>query len=107
MLIFIIDVVMLNHLYPQIVAEYVKELDSSYRQKDPLTATRGPMHEYLRMTINFRIKRRHMFSQHDAIIKFSMSLPKDLREPCKPAPAPDNLLKKDANAEKMNENQME
>ena len=68
-----------------------------------MTITRGSIHEYLGMTIDFRMKGRCIFSQYDTIKKFWMSLPEDLRGPYKPMPAPDNLFKVDVNTEKLDE----
>ena len=72
-LIFHIDDVMLNHLYPQVVTKHVKRLDGIHGQKDSLTVNIGLVYECLGMTIDFRMKSRCVFSQYDAIKKFWMS----------------------------------
>ena len=60
-LMFHTDDAMLNHVCPQVVAEHIKKLDGSYGSKDPLTATRGKIHECLGVTIDFRMKGRCAF----------------------------------------------
>ena len=59
---FHVDDVMLIHLLPQVVTEYVKKLDSVYGQKDPLVVTHRKVHEYLGITLDFREKGRCAFT---------------------------------------------
>lgn len=100
---FHIDDVILTHLYPQVVTEYIKRLDVIYGKKDPLTVTRGKVHDYLGMMIDFRMEDRYSFTQCDTVKKFWMSLSEDLHRPCKSTPAPDGLFKVDKDSEKLDE----
>ena len=47
------DDLVLSSINPIIVMKYIKMLDSVYRSKDLLSVTRGKIHEYLSITINF------------------------------------------------------
>jgi len=100
---FHIDDLMLAHLQPQIVTEHIKKLDGVYGNQDPLTITRGKIHEYLGITVDFSLKRGVGFSQYDFIKKFWNSLPPDLKGPYRNIPAPDYLFKVDRHAELLDE----
>ena len=68
------DVMMAHSLSP-IVTNQIKFLDKDYGQKEPLTLTRGKVHEYLGMTVDFRNQGSALFNQFDAIKKFWNILP--------------------------------
>ena len=53
-----------------IVTDHIKLLDGVHRANDPLTVTRGKMHQFIEMTIDFSLKRGVAFSQYDHIKKF-------------------------------------
>ena len=61
-LVFYIDDILITHLHPQVVTEYIKKLERSYRQKDPLTVIRGKLYEYFRITLDFRTIGRYTFT---------------------------------------------
>ena len=96
---FHIDDLMISHKLPQVVTEQIKLLDEVYGKHDPLTVTRGKIHEYLGITIDFSLKRGVAFSQFDFVKKFWSSLPEDLKGPYRNTPAPDYLFKIDKNAQ--------
>ena len=89
---------MIAHLSPAIVTDHIKLLDGEYGSNDPLTVTRGKIHEFIGMTIDFSLKRGVAFSQYDYVKKFWNELPDDLKGPYRKSPAPDNLFKVDRNA---------
>ena len=101
-LLFHIDDVLLTHELANVVSEHIKLLDEVYGQKDLLTMTRGKVHEYLGMTIDFRQEGSVAFTQYDAIKKFWVSLLEELKGPYRSTPAPDNLFKVDDKSLKMN-----
>ena len=70
-------------------------MNKRYSQNDPLMATRGKIHKYLGMTIDFRNCGSIAFSQYDAINKFWLSLPNYLYSSCRNAPRLENLFKVD------------
>ena len=68
-IIFYIDNLMLVHKNPIITTKYIKLLNEIYRSKDPLTVTRGKVHEYLDMTIDFLLKIGYSITQYDFAMK--------------------------------------
>ena len=54
---FHLDDLMMAHMHLGVVAEHIKLLDSVHRANDPLTITRGKVHEFLGITIDFSLKR--------------------------------------------------
>ena len=95
-LLFHVDDVLLTHKMASVVTEYIKRLDSTCGQNDPLAVTRGKIHEYLGMTLDFRRKGEVAFTQYDAIKKFWLSLLPELKGPYRSTAAPDNLFKIDS-----------
>ena len=55
-ILFHIDDLMLGHLCPNIVTFYIQKLQKEYGSLANLTVTRGRLHEFLGMTIDFRVK---------------------------------------------------
>ena len=96
---FHVDNLMAAHMHPGVVTEHIKLLDGVYGTKDPLTVTRGKIHEFLGITIDFSLQRGVAFSQYDFIKKFWKSLPEDLKGSYRNTPAPDYLFKVDRNAD--------
>ena len=74
-IIFHIDDLMLSHLHANIVTMYINKLQEAYGKREDLTVTRGKVHEYLGMTVDFRVKYEVKFSQYDGIKKLLKSLP--------------------------------
>ena len=77
---FHIDDLMLAHLMPHIVTELIRLLDGVYGSQDPLTVTRGKIHEYLGITIDFSLKRGVVMCQYDFVKKFWNILPRRQRK---------------------------
>ena len=91
--VFHVDDLMLSHKSPRVVTDIIKKLDMEYGKRDPLTVTRGPVHEYLGMTVDFRTKGECAFTQYDYVKKMLNTLPKDLKAPYRNTPAPEYLFK--------------
>ena len=70
-------------------------------KNDPLSVTRGKLHEYLGMNLDFRKEGSVVFTRHDAIKKFWSILPDDLRGKHESVPAPENSLTLDPNSTKV------
>ena len=81
--------------------EYIKKLNGRYRKNDPLMVTHGKVYEYLKMILDFRQKSSCIFSQFDAIKKFWLSLPEELKGPYHVILALQDLFKVDMNREKL------
>ena len=76
--VFHVDDLLTTHGHPQIITNFLKKLDEVCGNNDPLTMTRGKLHEHLGATIDFRIEGKCMFSQYCSIKKCWASLPEDL-----------------------------
>ena len=61
-LLFHTDDVFMVHPLSHVVTDQIKFLDKYYGQKDPLTVTRGKVHECLGMTVDFRTRHIVTFS---------------------------------------------
>ena len=55
-ILFHINDLKLAHKLPMIVTKHIKLLDIVNSDNDPLTITRGKIHEYIRVTIDFSLK---------------------------------------------------
>ena len=53
----------------------------------------GKVHEYLGITIDFRVKGEVALSQYDYIKKMYNSLPDDMKDDYRKTPAPENFFK--------------
>ena len=100
-LLFYIDNLLISHIYSQMVTNYIKRLDEIHGSNNPLSVTCRKLHEYLGMTLDFCVPSSCIFSQCNAIKKFWLSLPKELRGSYCMTLAPSDLVKIDPNAEKL------
>jgi len=72
---------------------FIKKLGKEYGVKDPLTVTRGKLHEYLGMTVDFSAPGLCKMAQYDCIKKLWLSLPDNWKSGYKNNTAPLNLFK--------------
>ena len=97
---FHIDDLLMSHKKAEIVTRYIKLLTEEYGKRDPLTVTRGLVHEYLGMTFDLRTKGEVALSQYDYIKKMNTRLPDEMKGKNRSTPAPADLFKqKDNDAE--------
>ena len=97
--VFHIDDLLMSHRSATVVTDMIKKLDREYGTKDDLTVTRGRVHEYLGMTIDFTVPGECAFSQFDYIKKMISLLPDSLKVNYRNTPAPEYLFKIDENSE--------
>ena len=107
LIIFHIDDLILAHSKPMITTKYIKLLDGIYGSKDPLTVTRGRIHEYLGMTIDFSMKVGVAITQYDFVKKMYKELHEDLKGAYRNTPATDFLFKVDNSAEPLSKTKKE
>ncbi len=62
---------------PKVATDKIELLKSEFGNEDPLTITRGKVHEYLGMTIDFSIDGKVMFKMFDNIKTMLDALPAD------------------------------
>ena len=90
---FHIDDLLMGHYNPNIVTLYIRKLQKEYGSLEDLTVTRGKVHEYLGMTVDFRVKLEVQFSQYDFLKKLFNSLPESMPLGLKYTAAPEYLFK--------------
>ena len=61
-IVFHIDGLLLSNKNPNIVTLYIRKLQQEYGSREDLTVTKGKIHEYLGMTLDFRAKLEVRFS---------------------------------------------
>jgi hypothetical protein len=91
--VFHVDDLLMSHKSAEIVTMMIKRLDTEYGTRDELTVTRGPIHEYLGMTIDFTVKGECAFSQYDFLKKLIEDVPDTLDVRYRNTPAPEYLFK--------------
>ena len=91
---FHIDDLLMAHVHPHIVTLFIKKLELVYGERDPLTITRGLIHEYLGMTFDLRDKGEVILSQYDFVKKLYDDLPDEMKTGrYRYTPAPEDLFK--------------
>ena len=68
-ILFHIDDLLLSNKNLNIVTLYIRKLQQQYGSREDLTVTKGKIHEYLGMTLDFRAKLEVRFSQYDFYVR--------------------------------------
>ena len=108
-MVFHIDDLLMSHESPDVISMIINKLNDEYGSKDNLTVTRGPVHEYLGMTIDFCIKGECAYSQYDFLNKkLLISLLESLKVSCyHNTPAPEYLFKVDTGSPRLDKTRYE
>jgi len=69
----------ISHVNPNVVTSILNQLDGEFGGVSPLTVTRGAVHEYFRMTINYSQKGKVKFSMFDYLEDIVANFPDDLK----------------------------
>jgi len=96
-----VDDLKISHVDPEVVTEVIDLLEREFGKEAPLTKTRGHVHEYLGMTIDFSVTGKVKFSMIDYIKEMLDGLPEDMTGESV-TPAADHLFTVNADAEKLN-----
>jgi hypothetical protein len=82
-----VDDIKISHANPKVVDRILGLLQGRYGKESPLTVTRGKVHKYLDMTIDYRKDGRVKFTMFDYIKNMLADLPADMDgEAATPAP---------------------
>jgi hypothetical protein len=73
-----VDDLKISHVDPAIVTEVIEKLEAIFGSEAPLTKTRGPIHDYLGMTLDFSKKGKVKFTMIDYIKGILEDLPEDM-----------------------------
>jgi hypothetical protein len=97
-----VDDLKISHVDAEIVTIIIDMLEKEFGKEAPLTKTRGKIHEYLGMTIDFTESRKVRFSMIDYIKNMLDALPEDMNGEA-PTPAPLHLFDVNIDAEKLDD----
>ena len=92
----------MSHESADVVTEMIDLLEMEFGNEAPLTKTRGKVHEYLGMTIDFSEKGKVKFSMIDYVQKMLDSLPDDMTGESS-TPASNHLFEVNPEATKLDE----
>ena len=95
---FHINDLMLSNKNPNILTLYIRKSQQKYGSREDLKVTRGKIHEYLGMTLDFRVKLEVRFSQYDFLKKLFNSLPESMKIGLKYTAALEYLFKTTENS---------
>ena len=87
-----VDDLKISHMDPEIVTAILGEIDDWYGEQAPLTVTRGKVHAYLGMTIDYSEEGKVKFTMYDYIDDLLEELPPHIRGSA-PSPADAHLFK--------------
>ena len=95
-----VDDLKISHIDANVVTDVIKLLESEFGKEASLTKTRGKLHDYLGMTIDFSITGKVMFTMVDYIKGMLDALPHDMNGTVT-TPAASHLFDVDESAEKL------
>ena len=73
-----LDDLKLLHVNPKVVDDVIALLESEFGKEAPLTESRGKVHEYLGMTIDFSVKGKVKFTMVGNVKNMLDELPADM-----------------------------
>jgi hypothetical protein len=97
-----VDDLKISHEDAEIVTEVIDLLEKEFGKEAPLTKTRGKVHEYLGMTIDYTEQGKVKFSMIDYVQNMLNSLPEDMNGESV-TPASNHLFEVNPNASKLDE----
>jgi hypothetical protein len=95
-----VDDLQIAHVDPEVVTSVIDMIELEFGKEAPLTKTRGKVHEYLGMSIDFSTDGKERFSMVDYVQAMLDDLPDDMRGECA-MPASNFLFDVDADCEKL------
>ena len=98
-----VDDLKISHKDPKVVDKVLAMLNKEFGKEAPLTVTRGLIHDYVGMTIDYTEKGNVKFTMFDYLEEILQNLPDELKGCESPTPAADHLFKVDHEAAKLNE----
>jgi hypothetical protein len=97
-----VDDLKISHVDAEVVTEMIDLLKKRFGKDSPLTKTRGKVHEYLGMTIDFLVPGKVRFSMIDYVKNMLDALPEDMSGEA-PTPALLHLFDVNDTAEKLDD----
>ncbi|KAG7356172.1 enoyl-CoA hydratase [Nitzschia inconspicua] len=100
-----VDDLKISHASSKVVDSIIDSLGDRYGKETPLSVTRGKVHEYLGMTIDFSNTEFVQFYMHDFVNGIIEETPAELLKGIPTTPAANHLFDIDDNAEKLDSQQ--
>ncbi|KAG7339953.1 reverse transcriptase RNA-dependent DNA polymerase [Nitzschia inconspicua] len=100
-----VDDLKISHASSKVVDSIIHSLSDRYGKETPLSVTRGKVHEYLGMTIDFSNTEFVQFYMHDFVNGILEETPAELLKGIPTTPAATHLFDIDDNAEKLDSEQ--
>ena len=97
-----VDDLEISHVDEEVVEEVIRGLNDRYGKETPISVHRGPVQEYLGMTIDYRVKGKVSFSMPQYIEDLLAECPDSIMKGSLPTPAANYLFQTNENAEKLN-----
>ena len=70
-----VDDLKISHVDPEAVTAMIKLIDNEFGKESPITVTRGKVHDYLGMTLDYSTKGKVMIKMLDIVAKMLAELP--------------------------------
>jgi hypothetical protein len=86
-----VDDLKMSHVDPKVIDELIADIDQEYGKEAPITKTRGKVHDYLGMTIDYREDGAVKITMIDYINNLLEELPADMKGRA-PSPAANHLF---------------
>ena len=102
-----VDDLKLSHVNPQVVDGIIDELQQRFGQEAPLSVTRGHIHDYLGMRIDFSQPGQVIFSMESYIEQVLLDCPDELGQGPASTPAAAHLFEVDVDARKLTDERRE
>ena len=83
------------------IDDVIKKFENHYAKETPLSITKGDVHEYLGMKIDYSQKGKVRFSMPDYINRMLEDVPSELMQGPSSTPAPNQLFRINPDAEKL------
>jgi Reverse transcriptase (RNA-dependent DNA polymerase) len=101
-----VDDLKISHVDADVVTDVIAMLSSEFGKEAPLTVTRGAIHEYLGMTLDFTEKGVAKIDMSKYVNNIIAEMPADMAGVC-PTPAANHLFDVNAEAEKLDDTKKE
>ena len=98
-----VDDLKISHQDSRVVDDILHQLDECYGKESPLVVTRGGVHEYLGMTMDFSMTGKVILSMPEYITTLLKEIPSDLLKGTSTTPAAGHLFTTNPDAEKLSE----
>ena len=97
-----VDDLKISHVDEEVVEDLIRGLNDRYGKETPISVHRGPVQEYLGMTIDYRVKGKVSFSMPRYIEDLLAECPDSIMKGSSATPAANYLFQTNDKAEKLN-----